>query len=79
MSVTYPDAEVVEGVLIDVLQLVSQAQCVVGHSCHVTKALQIARRRRQPCHHDIVLDNSHQQKVLLGGRYFDYLTRMQNL
>lgn len=46
---TYPDAEVVEGVLVDVLDLLAQAQRIVSHGCHVTKTLRVARCRRQAC------------------------------
>lgn len=48
-SLTNPDAEAVEAVLVDVLQLFAQAQRVVRHRGHVPEPAQVARRRRQPC------------------------------
>lgn len=46
---TYPDAEVVERVPVDVIELLAHAQCVVGHRSHVAVALYVARCIRQTC------------------------------
>lgn len=50
-ALTNPDPEAVERVLVDILQLLAQAQCVVSHGSDVAEAAQVPRGGRQPCGH----------------------------
>ena len=48
-SSTYSNFKIIEGVLIDVVELFAQTQGVVGHGCDMIEIFHIARRFGQPC------------------------------